>query len=139
MKEWDWKKRNWNEKWVKHDICVKWFNLTRKVHIIFCFTFKVCEKIYLSSSWFLVSGWFWFLERLFFLDINRFITVLKVFYMVKNILKNWFLGQKYISANFLVVIVARIWAKSDFVLFNFFQDKLGRVTCYRPQGKQKNK
>jgi hypothetical protein len=59
--------------------------------------------------------------------------------MVKNILKNWFLGQKYISANFLVVIVARIWAKSDFVLFNFFQDKLGRVTCYRPQGKQKNK
>lgn len=57
--------------------------------------------------------------KTFFLGMNRFITDLKVFYMVKNILKNWFLGQKYVSA-FLAVIVAEIWAKSDFVLFNFF-------------------
>jgi len=52
---------------------------------------------------------------------------------------NNLVNYKTKSANFLVVIVARIWVKLDFVLFNFFQDKLGRVTCYRPQGKQKNK
>jgi hypothetical protein len=29
------------------------------------FTFKVHDKTYMSSVWFFVLGWFWFLERCF--------------------------------------------------------------------------
>ena len=44
-----------------NDIYVKWFYLMRKVHVMCFFTFKVCEKTYMGSGWFLNSGWFWFL------------------------------------------------------------------------------
>jgi hypothetical protein len=76
-----------------NDIYVKWFHLMREVHIrCFFLSLKFIKNIYLSSGWFLISSWFQFLERFFFLKIiDRFITVLTMFW-VKNGLKNRFLG-----------------------------------------------
>jgi len=48
---------------------------------VFFFTFKVHEKTNLNPGWFLVSGWVFF--GWFFKIIDRFIMVLKVFWIKK--------------------------------------------------------
>jgi hypothetical protein len=72
--------------------------MKRGVRIKCFFTFKVCEKTYLDSGWFLDFGWFRFLWRffVFFYAINRFITIPTVFYVFlgQNGLKNGFLDKK---------------------------------------------
>ena len=67
-----------------------------KVHIKSFLIFKVHEKIDLSSIWFLISGWFWFLRWFVFKT-----TVPKVFWVKKELkmnfwvekLKPWFVGH----------------------------------------------
>ena len=89
----------------------------------------------LSLIWFLISCWFWFLgwRFLFFKAMNRFITTPKVFSRYFQ-LKNMFLDKKKLKPNFLVTIVAGIWASLDDASFNFFlKFFFGWVTCHCPK------
>jgi len=92
--------------------CVKLFHLMREVHIrCFC-TLKVHEKTDMSSGWFLVLGWVWFLRWFFgfFKAMNGFVLVLWCFIGVlgPNGLQKRFLGQKSIDPDFSATIMVGI-------------------------------
>jgi hypothetical protein len=108
------------------DIYVKWLRLMIAVHVRCFFIVKIREKTDLSSNWFLILGWFWFLGRFlgFFKAMYKFIMVSKVFYRCfeskKNWLRNRFLRSKKLKPWFSGYCGGQNLSKLDDASCDFF-------------------